>query len=72
MYLRSMAAENSSAGIKDGGTHPATAERFMSIDKAYEEIQDKKKWGLKYEARIEEDHQENTHFKLGEEGTLNN
>jgi len=54
-FWRRMAAENSAGGIKRRTTHPATAERFVAINKAYEEIQKKKLSKLELKPEIDQE-----------------
>lgn len=53
-FWRRMAAEYNDSTIKKRTTHPATAERFVAIEKTYEEIQTKKKNGIKLEPELDE------------------
>jgi len=52
-FWRRMAAENSGAGIDQRSTHPATAERFVAIEKTYAEIQQKIAAGRVLEPEID-------------------
>ncbi|MCC6597337.1 MAG: M48 family metalloprotease [Alphaproteobacteria bacterium] len=45
-FWRRMASEIDSGAIKNGGSHPSSPERFLTIDKTYKEIKNKKAAGL--------------------------
>ncbi len=70
-FWRRMASEMDDSNIKQQSTHPATAERFVAIEKTYDEIQGKKKKGAKLEPEIDVERQKKTNMKPREAGGFN-
>ena len=71
-FWRRMSSELNDSNINERSTHPATAERFVAIEKAHAEIQAKKSTGKKLVPEIDLEKQERSNMKYEEPQGYNN